>query len=106
MCPKLRSFDQWFALVRTTRAFNDLRLYRILLTADSVVPFSGDSLVTDGEVFAAVVEEGDGPAREMPALRHCQESYFRNVFCYIEFAIWPTVVAGGGARVLQQHGPS
>jgi hypothetical protein len=33
MRPKLRPFDQRFALVRTTRAIDDLRLYRILLTA-------------------------------------------------------------------------
>jgi hypothetical protein len=33
MRPKLRAFDQRFALVRTTRAIGDLRLYRILLTA-------------------------------------------------------------------------
>ena len=71
-----------------------------------VVAVSGESLVSDGEVFGAVGEEGDGPAREVPALRHCHESYFRNIFGYVEFAIWPTVVAGVGARVLQQHGPS
>ena len=34
MRPKLRSFDQRFALVRTTRAIDDLRLYRILLTSE------------------------------------------------------------------------
>jgi hypothetical protein len=31
MCPKLRFPDQRFALVRTTRAIGDFRLYRILL---------------------------------------------------------------------------
>jgi hypothetical protein len=33
--PKLRALDQRFALVRTTRAIDDLRLYRILLTTSS-----------------------------------------------------------------------
>jgi hypothetical protein len=40
MCPKLRALDQRFALVRTTRAIDDLRLYRILLTTT----FGGSNL--------------------------------------------------------------
>ena len=42
MCPKLRALDQRFALVRTTRAIDDLRLYRILLTT-----FFGGSNLAD-----------------------------------------------------------